>query len=87
MYMMLSGEPPFKGNNDEEIYQSVKEGKYNFDNEKWDEISNDAKDLIKNLLIIDINKRFSAKKALSHPWIIKNRRTKAIDKQTSNEII
>jgi calcium-dependent protein kinase len=27
MYMMLSGNPPFKGDNDEEIYQAVKEGK------------------------------------------------------------
>ena len=46
MYMMLSGKAPFNGENEEEIYQSIKKGKYDFDSEKWDEISNDAKDLI-----------------------------------------
>jgi calcium-dependent protein kinase len=84
---MLSGQPPFKGDNDEEIYQSIKEGKYNFDDEKWDEISSDAKDLIKNLLIKDINKRYSARKALSHPWITKHRRTKELDKKKLNEVV
>jgi calcium-dependent protein kinase len=85
--MMLSGNPPFKGDNDEEIYQAVKEGKYNFDDEKWDEISGEAKDLIKNLLIKDMNKRYSAKKALSHPWITKHRRNKTLDKNKLNEVV
>ena len=87
MYMMLSGNPPFKGDNDEEIYQAVKEGKYNFDDEKWDEISGEAKDLIKNLLIKNMNKRYSAKKALSHPWITKHRRNKTLDKNKLNEVV
>ena len=55
--------------------------KYNFDDEKWDIISNDAKDLIKNLLIKDPDKRYSAEKALNHPWIVKHRRNKIIDKK------
>ena len=87
MYMMLSGNPPFKGDNDEEIYQAIKEGKYNFDDEKWDEISGEAKDLIKNLLIKDMNKRYSAKKALTHPWITKHRRNKTLDKNKLNEVV
>ena len=87
MYMMLSGKPPFKGDNDEEIYQSVKEGKFSFDDAIWDEISDDAKDLIKNLLIKNINKRYSAKKALSHPWITKHRKNKNINKNKLTEIV
>ena len=87
MYMMLSGQPPFKGENDEEIYQAIKNGKYNFDDEKWDTISNDAKDLIKNLLIKDPDKRYSAEKALNHPWIVKHRRNKIIDKKKLNEVV
>ena len=87
MYMMLSGEPPFKGDNEEEIFQSIKEGKFNFDNEKWDAISSDAKDLINHLLIKDINKRYSAKKALTHPWITKHIRIKNLDKQKLNEVV
>ena len=87
MYMMLSGQPPFKGENDEEIYQSIKKAKYNFNDEIWDEISNEAKDLIKNLLNKDINNRYSAKQALNHPWITKCRRNKNIDKKKLNEVV
>ena len=87
MYIMLSGQPPFKGENEEEIYQAIKNGKFNFDDEKWDEISNEAKDLIKNLLMKDINKRYSAKEALNHPWIINHRRNKIIDKKKLNEVV
>ena len=44
MYMMLSGQAPFKADTEEELFQSIKKGKFDFDNEKRDEISNDAKD-------------------------------------------
>ena len=87
MYMMLSGKAPFNGENEEEIYQSIKKGKYDFDSEKWDEISNDAKDLIKHLLTFDTNKRFSAKQCLNHPWIIKHRRNKKINKVKLTEVV
>lgn len=30
LYILMSGEPPFAGNNDTEIIQNVKKGKYNF---------------------------------------------------------
>ena len=87
MYMMLSGKAPFNGENEEEIYQCIKKGKYNFDSERWDEISDDAKDLINHLLTYDPNKRFSAKKALNHPWIIKYRRNIKINKEKLNEVV
>ena len=87
MYMMLSGQPPFKGENDEEIYQSIKKAKFNFDDEIWDGISSEAKDLIKNLLKKDINERYSAKEALRHPWRTKFKRNKNIDKKKLNEVV
>ena len=87
MYMMLSGLPPFKGNNDDEITENIKNVNYDFYTQEWDEISNDAKDLIKHLLEKDVKKRFSAKQALKHNWIIKNKRTKALDKKKLKEIV
>ena len=71
LYMMLCGEAPFKGDTDEEIYSSIRRGIINFNQEEWDYISNDAKDLIKKLLTIDFNQRISAKEALNHSWIVK----------------
>ena len=35
----------------------------------------------------DINKRYSAKEALNHPWIINHRRNKIIDKKKLNEVV
>lgn len=41
----------------------VQVGKFDFDGEEWDEVSKDAKDLIKHL-ICKPEKRFSASEAL-----------------------
>jgi calcium-dependent protein kinase len=68
MYILLSGCPPFYGKNDEEIYNSVKNAKFTFKQKIWNEVSDAAKNLISNLLETDINKRYSAEKALQHKW-------------------
>ena len=87
LYLMLCGKHPFNGNDDNEIYEEIKRCKIEFNDEEWDTISQDAKDLIKKILIKDINKRYSAKEALCHPWIVKNKNKIKIDKEKLNEII
>ena len=47
---------------------------YTFDEEEWNDISSDAKDLIQNLLVIDPSKRLSASEALQSRWLFVNRR-------------
>jgi calcium-dependent protein kinase len=71
MYILLCGVPPFYGDDENEIYAMVKEGKYTMEGQEWEEISEDAKDLIKNLLKKDINRRYSAEQALNHVWFRK----------------
>lgn len=46
LYILLCGYPPFYGDNNQEILQMVSKGKFDFDGEEWDDISDDAKDLI-----------------------------------------
>ena len=87
MYLMLCGKQPFEGENDEEIYEKIRNCKINFNDEEWDNISHDAKDLIKKLLIKDINKRYSSREALAHPWIVKNKNIVKIDKDKFAEIV
>jgi calcium-dependent protein kinase len=67
IYILLSGEPPFYGPNDDTIYAKIKSLKYTFPEEKWKNISKEAKDLISNMLIKQ-EKRFSASQVLQHPW-------------------
>merc|ERR1719331_1858039 len=69
MYILLCGAPPFFGDSDPEILKKVKKGKYDFDTEPWREASDDSKDLIKRLLVLDVAKRFSVKQALEHTWV------------------
>lgn len=40
-----------------------------FQGRVWETISNDAKDFLKGLLVVDQNKRLTAKQALDHPWL------------------
>ena len=46
----------------------VKKGIFDFDGEEWDDVSEEAKDLIKKL-ISKPERRLSAQEALSHKWI------------------
>jgi len=50
LYILLSGKPPFDGENDEEIIERVKIGKYSLTGGTWQVISSDAKALIKKML-------------------------------------
>ena len=68
MYILLSGRPPFDGNDDDEILQNVKIGEYDLKSYPFPTLSEESKDLIKKLLTYDPNKRISASEALEHPW-------------------
>jgi calcium-dependent protein kinase len=50
MFIMLSGKPPFGGKTNNEILNNVLHGTYDFSAPQWAEISDEAKDLISNLL-------------------------------------
>ena len=68
LYILLCGYPPFYGDDDMEILEMVQRGKFDFDGEEWDDISKEAKDLIKHL-ICKPEKRLSAQEALEHKWL------------------
>lgn len=68
---MLSGRPPFDGNDDREIVKSVKIGNYTMTGPEWKNISKEAVDMIKKMLTYDPNNRISAEDALNHSWIKK----------------
>lgn len=55
LYILLSGRPPFDGNDDREIVKSVRQGKYEINIPELKKISSDAKDLIKKMLTYDVS--------------------------------
>ena len=67
LYIILSGNHPFDGENIDEIYNKISKIKFNFPDKYWKNISNEAKDLICHMISPE-NERFSAKQVLEHPW-------------------
>jgi calcium-dependent protein kinase len=68
MYIMLSGLLPFEGTTDSEIEESIMNLRYDYDDEVWEDISEDAKDLTSKMLVYEKD-RITPKEALSHPWV------------------
>ena len=70
-YFLLCGYMPFEPNH-ESASQEVKNilaGKYDFDDELWEDVSEQAKDFISHLLVLDPSQRLTAAEALKHPWM------------------
>lgn len=55
-YMLLSGLAPFGGEDDKQILDRVRIGKFSYPDKHWKGISTGAKDFISKLLVMDIEK-------------------------------
>ena len=66
MYCLLSGYFPFRGEDEEEVTSKILSGKFEFDIESFNNISDEAKDLISKCLVQDITKRITIQEALNH---------------------
>lgn len=69
-YILLCGYPPFYGDSDNEIFESVRVGRYDFPSPEWDDISEEAKDFVNCLLKLDPSARLTAADAMKHKWIV-----------------
>ena len=72
LYILLCGYPPFSSrtNNQEELFDQILSGLFEFNSPDWDDISYPAKELISWSLVVDPLQRYSAKEILQHPWIV-----------------
>ena len=78
LYILLCGYPPFNGNDDDEIFESIKKRKFVFPEAEWANISKEAKDLINKMLSEPLT-RLTAEQVLVHPWLVNqlNKNTKS----------
>ncbi|XP_029010997.1 caM kinase-like vesicle-associated, like [Betta splendens] len=80
MYILLSGNPPFYDETEEEntdlhnriIFCRIVAGDFEFDSPYWDDISPAAKELVCRLMEVDQMLRITAQDALWHEWIAGN---------------
>jgi serine/threonine protein kinase len=66
---MKLGVLPFDSQFHEEIIKNIQECKYEFDQDVWNTVSADAKDLVSKLLQKDPAERIHLQDAMIHPWI------------------
>ncbi|CAG8130630.1 unnamed protein product [Penicillium olsonii] len=69
LFALLAGYPPFYDPNIKILMKRVTKGQFHFDSPWWDNISDEAKDLIRNLLTVDPAKRYTVDEFMAHPWI------------------
>ncbi|KAJ1290394.1 hypothetical protein BS78_02G240000 [Paspalum vaginatum] len=69
LHILLCGFPPFWGDSDEKIAQSILRGGINLQRDPWPKVSQNAKDLVRKMLDPDPRTRLTAKQVLEHPWL------------------
>uniref|UniRef100_A0AAY4DKW5 Protein kinase domain-containing protein n=1 Tax=Denticeps clupeoides TaxID=299321 RepID=A0AAY4DKW5_9TELE len=69
-YILLCGfEPFFDDRGDQYMFKRILNCEYEFVSPWWDNVSLNAKDLVKKLIVQDPKKRLSTMQALQHPWV------------------
>ncbi|CAI7678902.1 unnamed protein product [Penicillium pancosmium] len=69
LYTLLAGYPPFYDPDTKVLMKKVSKGQYTFDSPWWNDISNDAKDIVSRLLTVNTEERLNIEEFLAHPWI------------------
>jgi len=78
-YILLCGFPPFFGSNDQQIFEKIMKVDYDFPSPDWDTISDEAKEFIGAILVLDFRNRPTAEQCLDAPWISGNAPTKQMN--------
>jgi calcium/calmodulin-dependent protein kinase I len=69
VYLLLSGNLPFMGRSQKELFKKIVAGNYDFENDEWKDVSDDAKDLVKKMLQLNPDDRIKSGEAIKHQWL------------------
>jgi len=73
IFLLLAGNLPFMGRSQKELFRKIVSGKYEFAAEDWANVSEDAKDLVRRLLVLNPDERMTANEAVRHKWLCDSR--------------
>ncbi len=69
LFLLLSGQAPFKGQTVTQVLDRVRIGSFSFADLIWANISSEAKDLITRMLAMDPAQRPTIEEVLADPWL------------------
>ncbi|KAK3212313.1 hypothetical protein Dsin_017019 [Dipteronia sinensis] len=69
LYILLCGVPPFWAESEQGVAQAIIRGQIDFKRDPWPNISEGAKNLVKQMLEPDPKLRLTAKQVIEHPWL------------------
>ncbi|TYZ59751.1 hypothetical protein PybrP1_009826 [[Pythium] brassicae (nom. inval.)] len=69
-YILLAGYPPFHDESQPILFRKIRKGKFQYDSPYWDNVSDDAKDFISRMLVVNPKDRATATQLLEHRWIL-----------------
>ena len=69
VYILLGGYPPFIEQNQRDLFRKIRKGDYEFHEEYWGQVSEDAKTMISSLLTVSPTKRLTAEASLKNRWM------------------
>merc|ERR1719171_2929801 len=72
MYIILSGQYPFRGKTKEELLHNIRRDPVSFKDKSWKKISKEAKTLLAELLRKKASARCEVQGALEQPWLQKD---------------
>jgi serine/threonine protein kinase len=85
-YVVLCGCPPFFGETEMTILKRIKRGAYKFNPpEIWANISEEAKDLVKEMLVVDPSARYSSAEVAQHPWWLSSKQNGTADNHLTGD--
>ncbi|CAG2187966.1 MYLK [Mytilus edulis] len=73
-YVLLSGLSPFMGDSDGETLSNVTQGDFDFDDEAFEEISEEARHFIEKCLLKNMKKRITISQCIEHKWLAHSER-------------
>ena len=69
LYILISGQPPFSGNTDEDTFEKILNSPLQFRDKVFNSTSSEVKELIKNLLDKNPKTRITITECLEDPWL------------------
>ncbi|ROT82889.1 hypothetical protein C7M84_023937 [Penaeus vannamei] len=68
-YVLLTGHSPFGGDTKQETFLNISQGHVDFPEDLFGDVSEQAKDFISHLLVVEPSGRLSVDEALEHQWL------------------